>query len=61
MIKISKELFENVMGFNCIYIEIVGRKNQKMIKYANNYINSKTISLNEFVKLKEKKEQNESI
>lgn len=52
---ITEELFSAVMGFNVMYIELVGRKNDKRIKFLRNYIKSETIKLEDFIlKLNEK-------
>ena len=58
---ITKEMFEETMGFKVLYIDIVGRKNQKRIKFACNYLRSQTISVEEFMALYDKKEENEKI
>ena len=60
--KISKDLFEKVMGFNVCYIELVGRKNSKRIKYFFDVIDFKTIDYNEFLEKLEnyKKDSNEN-
>lgn len=47
--KISKELFEAVMGFSNVYIfSIEGRNNSKRIDYTFGYTESKTIMINDF-------------
>lgn len=52
---ITEQLFSEVMGFNVMYIELVGRKNDKRIKFLRNYIKAETIKLEDFIlKLNEK-------
>ena len=46
---INTKLFSEVMGFNVMYIELVGRKNDKRIKFLRNYIKSETIKLEDFI------------
>ena len=46
--KISKELFEEVMGFKIFMFDIKGRKNSKVIVYSFGYLGSKSISINDF-------------
>ena len=57
--EIHKEIFEETMGFKVLYIDLVGRKNQKRIKFACNYLRSKTISIEEFMELYNKKGNDE--
>lgn len=46
---ISKELFISITGINVMFIELVGRKNSKRIRYVPNYIKSHTMSIDEFI------------
>lgn len=58
---ITKEIFEETMGFKVLYIDFVGRKNQKRIRFACNYLHSRTISVEDFMELhNNKKEINEN-
>ena len=54
---ITKEMFEETMGFKVLYIDFVGRKNQKRIKFACNYLTSLTISVEDFMQIYNKKEK----
>lgn len=53
--EITKEIFEETMGFKVLYIDFVGRKNQKHIRFACNYLKSRTISVEDFLELYNKK------